>query len=143
MTRNELLEGIAVILVQATLPDVWGTENEDCCPDPGDAKACANWVDIISIFIYEFSIRFKQKGLKYERAMELAEKATRKRVNQAAYERIMALKLPWEVQDASESGELPNTVCVRPDGARYCPYCGRDGGGERRASGGGREEGPA
>ena len=142
MTRNELLEGIAVILVQATLPDVWGGE-DNCYPDPTNAKACANWVDIISIYLYEFAIRFKQKGLKYDRAMELAKKATKKRINQAAYERIMAMPTPWEVQDASKSGELPNTICVRPNGARYCPYCGRDSGGERRASGGGREEGSA
>lgn len=141
MTRNELLEGIAVILVQATLPDLWAKTG--CAPDPDDAKACANWVDIVSVYLYEFSIRFKQKGLKYERAMELAEKATHKRVNKEAYERIMALPLPWEVQDASKSGELPNSIRLRPDGTRYCPYCGRDSGGERRASGGGREEGSA
>ncbi len=142
MTRNDLLEGIATILVQASLPNVW-EESEQCCPDPSDAKACANWVDIISTYLYEFSIRFKQKGLKYERAMELAEKATLKKVNQAAFERIMALKLPWEEQDESESGELPNAIRLRPDGARYCPYCGRDGGGERRQGGGRCEEGPA
>ena len=140
MTRNELLEGIAVILVQATLPEVWEEADR---PDPNDSKACANWVDIVAIYLYEFSIRFKQKGLKYDRAMELAKKATKKRINQAAYERIMAMPTPWEVQDASKSGELPNTICVRPNGARYCPYCGRDSGGERRASGGGREEGSA
>jgi len=141
MTRNELLEGIATILVRGTLPGAW--VDPTCCPDPNDAKACASWVDGTSIMLYEFAIRFKQKGLKYERAMELAEKATHKKVNKEAFERIMALPLPWEVQDASKSGELPNTIRLRPDGTGYCPYCGRDSGGGRRPSTGRREEGPA
>jgi len=130
MTRNELQDGIAEILLQATLPDVW--DNTEVRPDPDSPKACTRWSYAVSVFLYEFAIRFKQKGLKYERAMQLAQKATLKKVNEAAIERIMSLKLPWEKADESESKELFGAVRLRADGPQYCPYCGLNADRERR-----------
>ena len=143
MTRNELNEGIARILIRATLPEVWNEPN--CCPDPGETDACAAWVKVVSDYIYEFAIRFKQKGLKYERAMELASKAAIKKSVEEQYQRIMAIKLPGEegYDRASESRGVSGEVRMRADGPRHCPYCGRDSGGDRRPNRGGCEKGPA
>ena len=142
MTRNELNEGIARILIQATLPEAWDEPN--CCPDPSSDAAYAAWVKAVSDYIYEFAIRFKQKGLKYERAMELASKAAIRKDVEERYQHIMSIKLPGEEgYGEKESGRVSGQIRMRADGPRHCPYCGLDSGGDRRQDRGGREEGSA
>jgi len=99
MTIQEFEQGIYEAVIKASLAR----------PHEDDTEEWGKWVQDITTYLYEFSIRFKQKGLKFEDAKRKAWWATKRRIKEDTVARIMNIPLPHETVGLYHV--LPAEVC--------------------------------
>ena len=84
MTLDELRYGIESALLRGSV----------IRPSPDDNKAHADWIEWMTIYLYEFVIRSRQKGMKLDQAERLAYKASEKQWKTKVAARDLSYQLP-------------------------------------------------
>jgi hypothetical protein len=102
---RELEQGIYEAVIKAQLQR----------PHEDDEDGWARWIQELTIYLYEFAIRFREKGAKFEASKRQAWWATKRRIRDETVAKIMDLELPHE-----EGKEIYRD----PDDGVFCE-CGR------------------
>lgn len=127
MNLHDLETGIFEALYKGQLQ---APASERDCPHcgkkiPEDKDGWAEWIQEIGIYLYEFTVRFKQKGLKFEQAKKKAWWGSLRRIRDERVAKIMSLRLPSEPKGLYTV--KPEQICecgeLKSEDYPKCPAC--------------------